>query len=70
MGEDYVRKIWKQYFEDINKVNRDGQITVSMPNFENGGRSNYSQGEPVNRYEVEARTKKLKNGKASLITWE
>ena len=56
-GEDQVRRIWKEYFEE--------QVAVHMRGFDGIRRGNYFGGEPIERAEVEVRVSKLKNGKAT-----
>ena len=51
-GEDEVRKIWKEYFEDPY-------------NIDTRYRENYFGGEATERAEVEVRVGKLKYGKAA-----
>ena len=64
-GGDEVRRIWKQYFEDLYSIDSQGQVTVHMYGFDLIRRGKYFGGEPIGRAEVEGRVGKLKNGKAA-----
>ena len=66
-GEDKVRKIWKEYFEDLYNIDTQGQVVVHMCGFDGIRRVNYFGGEPIERAEVEVRVDELKNGKAAGI---
>ena len=68
-----MRKIWKDYFEDLYNIDTQEQVAVHMCGFDGIRRSNYFGREPIGRAEVEVRVDKLKNGKAASkdeITWE
>ena len=64
-GEDEVRKIWKDYFEDLYNMDTQEQVAVHMCGFHGIQRGNYFGGAPTGRAEVEGRVVKLKNGKAA-----
>ena len=61
-GRGEVRKIWKNYFEDLHNIDTQEQFAVNMYGFDGILRGNYFGGEPVRRAEVEVRVGKLKNG--------
>ena len=42
--EDEVRKIWKEYFEDLYKIDTQEQVAVQMCGFEGIQRGNYFGG--------------------------
>ena len=60
--EDELRKIWKEYFEDVQNINTQEEVAVHMCGFDGIQRGNYFGGEPIGRVEVELRVGKLKNG--------
>ena len=62
-GEDEVRKIWKEYFEDLYNIDTQEQVAVHMCGFDGIQRCNYFGEKPIGRAEVEVRVGKLKNGK-------
>ena len=64
-GEDEVRRIWKEYFEDLYSLDAQEQVAVHMCGFDRIRRGTYFGGEPVVRAEVDVREDKLKNGKAT-----
>ena len=64
-GEDEVRKIWKEYFEDLYNIDTEEEVAVHMCSFHEIRRGNYFGEEPIGRAEVEVRLGKLKNGKAA-----
>ena len=59
-----MRKIWKEYFEDLYNIDNKDQVAFHMYGFDGIRRGNYFGGEPIGRGEVELRVGKLKNGKA------
>ena len=63
-GEDEVRKVWKEYFEDMYNIDTQEVVAVDMCGFDRIRRGSYFGGEPIGRAEVEIRVGKLKNGKA------
>ena len=65
-GEDEVRRIWKEYFEDLRNIDTQEQVAVHMFGFDRIRRGNYFGGEPIGRAEVKVRVGKLKNGKAAV----
>ena len=62
-GEDEVRKIWKEYFEDLYNIDTHKEVTVHTCGFDGIQRGNYFRREPLRRSEVEVRVGKLKNRK-------
>ena len=64
-GEDEVRKIWKEYFEDLYNIDTQEEVAVHMCGFDGIRRGSYFGGEPIGRAEVEVRVGKFKNGKAA-----
>ena len=62
--EDEVRRIWKEYFENLYNIDTQEQVVVYMCEFDGIRRGNYFEGESIRRAEVEMRVGKLKNGKA------
>ena len=65
-GEDEVRWIWKEYFEDLYNIDIHEQVVLHMCGFDGIQRDNYFGGEPIGRAEVEVRVGKIKNGKAAV----
>ena len=61
--DNEVRKIWKNYFEDL--YNLDTQKQVRMGGFDSVRRGNYFGGKLIRRTEVDVRVAKLKNRKAA-----
>ena len=57
-GEDEVRKIWKEYFEDLYNINTQEEVAVHMCSFDEIQKG-YFRGEPIGRAEVEVRVGKL-----------
>ena len=49
--EDKMRKIWKEYFEDLYNIDTQEQVPVHMCGFNGIWRSNYFGGEPIGRAE-------------------
>ena len=64
-GENEVRRIWKEYFEDLNNTDTQEEVAVHMCGFHGIWRFNYFRGEPIGRAEVEVRVGKYMNGKAA-----
>ena len=64
-GEDEVRMIWKEYFEDLYNTDTQEEVVVHMCGCDGLWKSNYFGGEPIGRAEVQVRFGKLKNGKAA-----
>ena len=60
-----MRRIWKEYFEDLYNIDTQEKVAVHMYDFDRIWRGNYFGEEPIGRAEVEARVGKLKNGKAT-----
>ena len=63
VGTRGVRKLWKQYFEDLYNINNQEEVAVHMCGFDWIRRGNNFGGEPIGRAGVEVRVGKLKNGK-------
>ena len=63
MGEDDVRKILKEYLEDLCNVNTEEWVTVNICSFGGAGRRNYFVGER----KVELKWKW--EGKISRMAW-
>ena len=63
-GEDEMRRIWKEHFEDLYNLHVQEQVAIHMCDFDRIQRGNYLGGKPTGRAEVEVRVGKLKNGKA------
>ena len=59
-----MRKIWKDYFEDLYNLVTQEEVAVHMYGFGGIRRGNYFGGEPIGRVKVDVRVGKLKNGKA------
>ena len=64
-GKDEVRRIWKEYVEDLYTIDSHEQVAVQICDFDEIHSGNYFGGEPIGRAEVEVRMGKLKNGKAA-----
>ena len=47
LGEDKVRRIWKDYFEDLYNVDIQEQVAVNTCGFDVIQRGNYIEGEPI-----------------------
>ena len=58
-----MRRLWKEYFENLHNMGIQEQFAVHMCGFD--GRGNCFGGEPIGRAEVEIGVGKLKNGKAA-----
>ena len=63
MGEVEVRRIWKEYFKDLYKIDTQEQVAVNMCSFDGVQRGNYFGGEPITRTEEEVKVRKLKKEK-------
>ena len=63
-GGDEVKKIWKEYFEDLYNIETQEEVAVHMCGFDGIRRANCFGGETIVRVEVEVRIGKFKNGKA------
>ena len=61
-GEDEVRKVWREYFENLYNIDIQEEVSVHMYGFDGIRRGNYFGGEPIGRSEVEVKVDKLKNG--------
>ena len=64
-GKDEVRRILKEYFEDLYYIDTQEEVTVHMCGFDGIGRGNYFGGDSMGRAEVEVKMGKLENGKAA-----
>ena len=60
-----MRRIWKELFEDLYKIDTQEEVVVHMWGFDGIWGGKYFRGEPIERAEVEVRLVKLKNGKAA-----
>ena len=49
--EDEVRRIWKEYFEDLYNIDTQEQDAVHMCGCDGNRRGNYFGGEPIGRAE-------------------
>ena len=58
-GEDEVRRVWKEYFEDLYNKNTQEKVTVHMCGFDGIRRGNFFGREPIGKAEVEVREWKL-----------
>ena len=58
-----MRKIWREYFEDLYNIDTQEEVAVYMCGFDGIRRGNNFGGEPIGRIEVELRVGKLKNGR-------
>ena len=47
LEEDDVRRIWKEYFEDLYNIDTHEQVTVHICGFDEVRRDNYLGGEPI-----------------------
>ena len=50
-----MRKIWKDYFENLYNIDSQEQVAVYMYGFDWMWRGNYFRGEPIGRAVVEMR---------------
>ena len=50
-GKDEIRRIWKEYLEDLYNVDTQEQVAVHMCGFDGIRRGNYFGGEPIGRGE-------------------
>ena len=64
-GEDEVRMIWKEYFEDLHNIVIQEEVAVRMCGFDGARRGDYFGGEPIGRAEAEVRVGKIKKSKAA-----
>ena len=60
-----MRRIWKEYYENMYNIDTQEQVTVPMCGFGGASRGNYFGGQPIRKTEVEVRVGKIKNGKAA-----
>ena len=65
LEEVEVRRIWKEYFEDLYNIDTQEQVAVHMWGFDGVRRGIYFREEPIRTTEVEVRMWKLKNEKAA-----
>ena len=65
LGEKEVRRIWKDYFEDLYNIDTQGKVAVRMCGFDGIQSGNYFRGKTIKRNEVEVRVLKLTNGNAA-----
>ena len=66
LGEDEVRRIWKEYSEELYNIDTQEQVTFHICRYDGIQRGNYFGEEPIRRAVVEVRVGKLKNGKAAV----
>ena len=59
-----MRRIWKEYFEDLNNIDTQEEVAVHMCGFDGVQKGNYFGEEPIGRAEVEVRVGKFKDRKA------
>ena len=57
-----MRRIWKELFEDLYKIDTQEEVVVHMWGFDGIWGGKYFRGEPIERAEVEVRLVKLKDG--------
>ena len=60
-----MRKIWKEYFEDLYNIDALEQVAVHMCGLDGIRGGNYLGGEPFGRAEAQVRVGKLTNGKTA-----
>ena len=60
-----MRRIFKEYFEDLCNIDTQEQLVVHICCFDGIRGCNYFGREPIGKAEVEVRVRKLKNGKAA-----
>ena len=65
LKETEVRRIWKEYYEDLDNIDTQEQVAAHMWGFDGVRRGNYFGRDPIRRTEVEVRVEKLNNGKAA-----
>ena len=61
LEEDEVRRIWKEYYEDLYNMDTQEQVTVHMCDIDGVWKSNNFGGELIKRMEFEVRVGKIKN---------
>ena len=59
LEEAEVRRIWKEYYEDLYNIDIQEQVAIHMCGFNGIRRGNYFGGELTRRTEVEVRVRKL-----------
>jgi hypothetical protein len=65
--EAEVRKVWRDYFENLHKVGSNEEVIVNERGIEGLFRNGYFGEEEITREEVVGRVQKLKNGKSAGI---
>ena len=65
LGEDEVRRIWKEYLEGLYNIYTQEQVALRICRLESIQRGNYFGEEPIRRTEVELRVGKSNDGKAA-----
>ena len=63
MGEDELRKLWKEYFEDLYNIDTQGEAAVQMCALRGFG--GVTTLEESQLEEVEVRVRKIKNGEVA-----
>ena len=61
MEEAEVRRIWKEYYENLYNIDTQEQVAIHMCVFDGVRRGKYFGGEQSRRTEVEVRVGKFKN---------
>ena len=64
-GEDELRRIWKEYFEDLYSIVTQEEVAVHMCSFDGIRKDICFRGQPIGRVEVEVRVGKLNIVKAA-----
>ena len=62
---EVVKRIWKEYFEDLYNIDTWKQVEVQMCGFDGIWRGKYFGGEPIGRAEDEVRVGKRKGRKVA-----
>ena len=65
LGEDEVRRIWKDYFEDMHNIDTKEQGVAHICVFDGVQIVNYFERDPIRRFEVEMKVGKLTKGKST-----
>ena len=65
LEEAEVRRMWKEYYEDLYNIDTQEEVALHMCGFYGVKKGNFFRRELIRRTEVKARVRKLKNGKAA-----